>query len=228
MLSDRAPRIASVLKWVGGKRQLLPVLRRYAPSDPGRYFEPFVGSGAASISSAAAPVANVTPSDDDANLIGCYARVSDALGGDRRARAPGNGARRDRTALPRVRRRFNPLQAAWRETGADVTVSGRTRAMLIYLNRTGYNGLYRVNASGEQRAARPLRQTAVDRGLPESASARCRTADVLRYAPFDRSRPGARRRLAYFDRRTPLTNRELPRLHRPRFYRADQSGCSRC
>jgi DNA adenine methylase len=34
------------LKWVGGKRQLLPVLRRFYPDQFGRYFEPFVGSGA--------------------------------------------------------------------------------------------------------------------------------------------------------------------------------------
>ena len=34
------------LKWVGGKRQLLPVLRRFYPEPMGRYFEPFVGSGA--------------------------------------------------------------------------------------------------------------------------------------------------------------------------------------
>ena len=34
------------LKWAGGKRQLVPELRRFVPSHFGQYFEPFVGSGA--------------------------------------------------------------------------------------------------------------------------------------------------------------------------------------
>ena len=40
--SDSRP----LLKWAGGKRQLLPQLRRYYPREFGRYIEPFVGSGA--------------------------------------------------------------------------------------------------------------------------------------------------------------------------------------
>jgi len=35
-----------LLKWAGGKRQLLPALRAFYPESFGRYFEPFVGSGA--------------------------------------------------------------------------------------------------------------------------------------------------------------------------------------
>ena len=44
-MHDGAPP-APFLKWAGGKRQLLPTLRRFYPSDFGRYIEPFVGSGA--------------------------------------------------------------------------------------------------------------------------------------------------------------------------------------
>jgi len=35
-----------ILKWAGGKRQLLPVLRTYYPRDLSAYYEPFLGSGA--------------------------------------------------------------------------------------------------------------------------------------------------------------------------------------
>jgi DNA adenine methylase len=38
--------IRPLLKWVGGKRQLLPQLRRFYPPEFGRSIEPFVGSGA--------------------------------------------------------------------------------------------------------------------------------------------------------------------------------------
>ena len=37
---------APLLKWVGGKRQLLPYLRRFYPRRFSRYIEPFFGSGA--------------------------------------------------------------------------------------------------------------------------------------------------------------------------------------
>ena len=39
-------RALSLLKWAGGKRQLLPELRRFYPARFGRYIEPFFGSGA--------------------------------------------------------------------------------------------------------------------------------------------------------------------------------------
>jgi len=42
-----------LLKWAGGKRQLLPHLRRFYPREFNRYFEPFFGSGAVSICTAA-------------------------------------------------------------------------------------------------------------------------------------------------------------------------------
>ena len=70
------------LKWVGGKRQLLPVLRRFYPDFSGRYFEPFVGSGAVFfdlLGRGALDGHGATLSDDNADLIGCYRRVGDSL-----------------------------------------------------------------------------------------------------------------------------------------------------
>jgi Site-specific DNA methylase len=52
-----APEIVRpVLKWAGGKRQLLPALRPYHPSAFSRYIEPFVGSGAVYLDPPYAPV----------------------------------------------------------------------------------------------------------------------------------------------------------------------------
>ena len=70
------------LKWVGGKRQLLPVLRRFYPSDFARYFEPFVGSGAVFfdlLAHGSLDGRGVTLSDDNGDLFGCYLRVADSL-----------------------------------------------------------------------------------------------------------------------------------------------------
>src|SRR5690349_19043919 len=70
------------LKWVGGKRQLLPVLRGFYPQSIGTYYEPFLGSGAVffdllnhdRLSGDGAQL-----SDGNADLIACYRRIADSL-----------------------------------------------------------------------------------------------------------------------------------------------------
>jgi DNA adenine methylase len=126
------PRSRPFLKWAGGKGQLLEQLRPLLPTHYRRYFEPFAG-GAALFFSLRPPRALLA--DVNAELIDCYVATRDdvegvikALGHYRygvedyyRARAV------DRTTLPLVER----------------------AARTIYLNKTGYNGLYRVNRAGK-------------------------------------------------------------------------------
>lgn len=144
------------LKWVGGKRQLLPALRRHYPVTFNGYFEPFVGSGAVFFDLLGRGALGGRPialSDDNADLIGCYARIGDSLEPvlaelDRLALDHAAGGR---DHYLRVRdERFNPRRAEWREAGSDIATYGADlAAMLIDLNRTGYNGLFRQHASGE-------------------------------------------------------------------------------
>lgn len=144
------------LKWVGGKRQLLPVLRRFYPERVGTYFEPFLGSGAVFFDLAGRGAFNghgAVLSDDNPDLIGCYRRIRTSLPDvvSHLEALAGDHAARGRECYMQVRdQRFNPLRAEWRRSGSDPdTYSAELAAMLIYLNRTGYNGLFRVNASGE-------------------------------------------------------------------------------
>ena len=144
------------LKWVGGKRQLLPVLRRFYPDPMGRYFEPFVGSGAVFfdlVSSGHLNGHGAVLSDDNADLIACYRRVGRSLDDVAAAleRLAADHAARGRECYMQVRdQHFNPQRAAWRDRGARLDdYPAELAAMLIYLNRTGYNGLFRLNASGE-------------------------------------------------------------------------------
>jgi DNA adenine methylase len=142
-----------LLKWAGGKRQLLPALRQYYPAEFDRYFEPFVGSGAVFFDLHAAgrlEGCRVRLSDVNPDLIGCYRAVRDDPDGviaalstlDAEHRARGSACYYD------VRdSRFNPTRAA---LGVDekAAYTPALAAMLIYLNRTGYNGLFRLNRRG--------------------------------------------------------------------------------
>ena len=198
------------LKWVGGKRQLLPVLRRFYPDFSGRYFEPFLGSGAVFfdlLGRGALHGRHATLSDDNADLIGCYRRVGDSVDAviaelDRLATAHAAGGRDYYLCVRDTR--FNPLRAAWRANGADVAhYSPELAAILIYLNRTGYNGLFRLNASGEYNVppGRYDNPKIVDRALLAAVSAALSGLEVrVERALFDRLLEEARAGdFAYFD-----------------------------
>jgi DNA adenine methylase len=147
--------VRPVLKWAGGKRQLLPALRPYYPSSFARYIEPFVGSGAVFLdlhNRGMLDGCEVRLSDINADVIGCYQVIRDdvdALIAELRGLQDGY-ASRGRDHFYEVRdERFNPRR---REIHAyehpENHYAPDIAAMLIYLNRTGYNGLFRVNRRG--------------------------------------------------------------------------------
>lgn len=198
------------LKWVGGKRQLLPVLRRFYPDFGGRYFEPFLGSGAVFfdlLGRGALRGRHALLSDDNADLIGCYRRVGDSVDEviaelDRLAAAHAVGGRDHYLCVRDTR--FNPLRASWRANGADLArYPPELAAILIYLNRTGYNGLFRLNASGEYNVppGRYDNPKIVDRALLAAVSTALSALEVrVEQALFDRLLDEARAGdFAYFD-----------------------------
>jgi DNA adenine methylase len=141
--------IRPLLKWAGGKRQLLPYLRSHYPERFTRYVEPFLGSGAVffdllsqgRLESRWADLADLNP-----DLVGCYHMVRDEPEAviealetlERQHRADSTGC------YYRVRdEQFNP------ERARSTTYTPVRAAMLIYLNRTGFNGLFRLNRQGE-------------------------------------------------------------------------------
>ncbi len=146
--------IRPLLKWAGGKRQLLPALRRFYPPAFERYIEPFVGSGAVFfdlLSSGRLRDRDAILIDSNADLIACYQAVRDEV--DEVARALDDlaaaHARTGRGHYYEVRdRRFNPLRDRLRASDGCIAYTPELAAMFIYLNRTGFNGLFRLNASG--------------------------------------------------------------------------------
>ena len=57
------------LKWAGGKRQLLPEIKKYIPENINTYYEPFVGAGAVFLDFA---FENCVINDQNLELINCY------------------------------------------------------------------------------------------------------------------------------------------------------------
>ncbi len=146
--------IRPLLKWAGGKRQLLPQLRRHYPSVFGRYIEPFFGSGAVFFDLHGAGRLcghDVLLIDSNADLIGCYETVRDSpdeVGRELDGLAEAH-ARDGRAHYYEIRdARFNPLRDELRQGDGRIAYTPALAAMLIYLNRTGFNGLFRVNARG--------------------------------------------------------------------------------
>lgn len=159
---------------------MLPALRHYYPESIGTYFEPFLGSGAVYfdlvrqrlIESRQARLSDANP-----DLIGCYRRVADAVGPvlaelERLAEGHASGGREH---YLRIRNeRFNPDRARRHASAATVdSYPPELAAMLIYLNRTGYNGLFRVNARGAYNVppGRYVRPRIINRPLLEWVSA---------------------------------------------------------
>jgi DNA adenine methylase len=144
-----------LLKWAGGKRQLLPHLRRFYPPAFNRYIEPFFGSGAVFFDLHAAGRLRdreVVLIDSNADLIGCYETVRAEpeavvreLEGLAAAHASGG-----QTQYYAVRdQQFNPIRDRLRARDGRIAYTPQLAAMLIYLNRTGFNGLFRLNSRGE-------------------------------------------------------------------------------
>jgi DNA adenine methylase len=144
-----------LLKWAGGKRQLLPELRRFYPPEFRRYIEPFVGSGAVFFDlygTGRLRDREVVLIDSNADLIGCYETVRtqpDAVARelDHLAAAHARGGQAQYYAVRDEQ--FNPTRDRLRGGDGRIAYTPQLAAMLIYLNRTGFNGLFRVNARGD-------------------------------------------------------------------------------
>ena len=122
------------VKWAGGKSQLIPQISKYLPRQYDRYFEPFVGGGA--LFFFLRPRRAII-SDANFELINAYRVIKDEL--DLLTKSLETLQRK--TVSPSLYehyRRLNPEK-----------LSPVKRAVrFIFLNKTCFNGLYRVNSQG--------------------------------------------------------------------------------
>lgn len=133
--------ISPLLKWAGGKRQLRSDLVRLLPGEWGTYFEPFIGGGALLVELAnRGSLGRAVISDLNPELMNLYRVVKrdpEAL-----ARALSEEKYRNSPeSFLQLRDEFNAL------IGSGKQPVNRA-ALLVYLNKHSYNGLWRVNRSG--------------------------------------------------------------------------------
>ena len=141
------------LKWAGGKGQLLKEIEKYYPFKSGKitkYAEPFVGGGAVLFDILSKyDLEEVYISDVNAELINAYRIIRDdineliqMLSKIQNDYIPLDTDGRKVYYLQK-RERFNDIKA-----NGDETINIEKAALMIFLNKTCFNGLYRVNKKG--------------------------------------------------------------------------------
>ena len=119
------------VKWAGGKRQLLKELLKRVPGTFNTYHEPFVGGGALFFS--LCPAAAIL-GDANLRLMRTYKAVQQQV----------DAVTAELRGMPASKEFF----LAQRQRPIDEASDAEVAAWFIYLNRTAYNGLYRVNRRG--------------------------------------------------------------------------------
>ena len=127
------------VKWAGGKRQLLAELEKNFPKQFGTYFEPFLGGGAVLFDLLAKkPNLKCSISDLNSDLVLAYVTIRDKLG--RLIESLENHSKnyhKDSTNYYYEVRKQEP------KTQIEKV------SRLLFLNKTCFNGLYRVNSKGK-------------------------------------------------------------------------------
>lgn len=130
--------LTPVLKWAGGKSQLFDFIRSRIPRDYGRYYEPFVGGGAIFLG---VQPQRLLLNDINEQLVNLYKQLKDASELIIREISTLDALPCDRERYLSLRDRYN-YKIAHRELDSECA------ALMIWMNKHCFNGLYRVNGKG--------------------------------------------------------------------------------
>lgn len=121
-----------ILKWAGGKTQMLGDLLPKVPSSYGKYIEPFFGGGAMFF---ALQPERAVIADSNPELINLYRQVADHVD----------------DVICQLKKYENTQEMfyAVREQDWTMLPEAEAAARTIFLNKTCFNGLYRVNKKGQ-------------------------------------------------------------------------------
>ncbi len=163
------------LKWAGGKGKLAPLIIERAPKRIARYHEPFLGGGAVFFAlQEAGLVGEASLADSNADLMATYTAVRDDVGGVI-------------AALGELSEEYLSRESSQRglyyyevRNQRRLRRPDRKAARLLFLNKTCYNGLYRVNSKGHFNVphGRYVRPTILDGERLREASASLAGAEL--------------------------------------------------
>ena len=125
-------RCKPIMKWAGGKTQMLSDLLSRVPAEYGRYIEPFFGGGALFF---ALEPENAIIADSNPELINMYKQVAEHV----------EDVIATLQTYENTEEMFYEIRAQNWTTLPQTEAAART----LYLNHTCFNGLYRVNKKGE-------------------------------------------------------------------------------
>lgn len=138
------------VKWVGGKTQLLDEIRKYYPSQVDKYCEPFVGGGAVLFDVLAkCHPDDILINDINGELINTYNQIKANCNGlidllaELQEKYWSSSLEENKALYLEKRERFNSLKV-----NGNKKENLEKGALFIFLNKTCFNGLFRVNSKG--------------------------------------------------------------------------------
>ena len=132
------PKASPFLKWVGGKRQLLAEIQKRAPKQFNRYFEPFLGGGSVLFSFLPD---EPTINDINPHLINAYTQIK-----DNPAQLIAEVQAIDATDC--TKDYYLSIREKYNNKIASNELDAECAALMIWLNKHCFNGVYRVNSKG--------------------------------------------------------------------------------
>lgn len=126
------------VKWAGGKKQLLTELACRMPESYGRYYEPFIGGGALLLH--VCPK-NAVICDVNSQLLNVYRQLAKDAGAVIAKLDAFDAKECDEKVYMAMRERYNAMIAG-------SVLDAACAALMIWINKHCFNGLYRVNAKG--------------------------------------------------------------------------------
>lgn len=131
-------KISPAIKWAGGKTQLLNIITENLPDSYNNYYEPFIGGGAVLLS---VKPEKALINDINEQLINLYIQIRDSV--DDILNKINN-----LDSVPCTKEFYYSIREQYNQKILSGEKDAQAAALMIWLNKHCFNGLYRVNSKG--------------------------------------------------------------------------------
>lgn len=139
-------KITPIIQWAGGKRQLIPTIKEMLPLKYNNYFEPFFGGGALFCE---LTYDSATINDFNPCLMNLYVQTKENP--NELCNAIDNLCNQYNSVYTQEEKEklYYSVREEFNREMAENELTVQNAANLMFLNRTGFNALYRINSSGK-------------------------------------------------------------------------------